>query len=163
MHHNAGCMKFKRNPFHLLLLNAFFLFFISLFIPNREIDIHFHDTFFILPIKYLIWFPTLFQFVFWIIYLITKQYLFSNLLSWIHIVLLVSTSLSIVVLTYYLLNSISQPIIHPTVDSIKNLRPNQAPSDLISSLSFLLIGSSLIYITNLIIGLLKGINRMRPN
>ena len=164
MHHNAGCMKIKRNPFHLLLLNAFFLFFVSLFIPNKEIDIHFHDTYFILPIKYLIWFPTLVQFAFWIFYLTTKQYLFSNLLSWIHILLLLSTSLFTLFPTYFLFHFASKSITIPwTFAALKNLRSYQIHSDLVSSSFFVLIGCSLIYITNLIIGLLKGINRMKTN
>ncbi len=164
MHHNTGFMKIKRNPFHLLLFNAFFLFFVSLFIPNEEIDIHFHDTFFILPNKYLIWFPTLVQFAFWIIYLTTKQYLFSNFLSWAHVVLLLSTSLSALLFTYLFFYSASQSITMPsTFAEMKNLRTSQVHSDLITSSFFVLIGGSLIFITNLIVGLLKGINRMKIN
>lgn len=93
-------LKLKQQPYNLLLIVALLLFIAALLSFNFPIDLHFHDTYFVLPITYLIWLPGLLLFLFWLIYLFTKHFLFSKALMWIHILLSILCSVFILALTY---------------------------------------------------------------
>lgn len=144
----SATMKINQKPFHLLLLFAFLLFIISLFSKHEIVIIQLNQTFFELTSKHLIWLPTILLFTFWLIYITTNHYLYSKLLIWIHIVLVILNALLIMVLSYF-----------PAHHAIPKFQYPQNNSGIILSSFLFLVAWSAIYLVNLFIGLHKGINR----
>ena len=100
-------MLIKRRPYNLLLVIGLLLVLLSLFVLNttNTIDIHFHDTYFVLAYAHVFW---LFGFIFlflWTLYTLTKNVLFSKTLTWIHVIITVLT-LIILALTFKLDNTV---------------------------------------------------------
>jgi type II secretory pathway pseudopilin PulG len=81
-------LQLKKNPHHFLLIASILIPLVAqLFAGNTTTDIEFHDTYYILPSYFFTLFSFGFLFVFWLIYLVSKRYLRSTRLSWIHIVI----------------------------------------------------------------------------
>ena len=93
--------KLKSRPYNLLLIATILLLVASLFVLNETLDIHLHDTYYIIPTAYALWAIVLFLILLWIIYLVTNRWLFSKSLVWLHVVISTAASLFIVI---YLLN-----------------------------------------------------------
>jgi len=53
---------------------------------SSQIDIHLHDTYFIIPVPFLLWTFTLFLLLFWALYHITFRFLLSTILIWLHMI-----------------------------------------------------------------------------
>src|SRR5690242_8828642 len=94
--------KFKERPYNFLLLTAILLFIASIFNFNVPIDIHLHNTYFIFPLKLLIWLPTIILILFWLLYLLTKRFLFSKALTWTHVILTIICSILLLILPFIL-------------------------------------------------------------
>lgn len=80
-------MKIRNKPYNLLLLTGL-LFVVSSFIlfdQSSTIDIHLHDTYFIVAHKQIFWLLAVLAFIIWIIYLSISSLLYSKTLMWIHI------------------------------------------------------------------------------
>lgn len=94
-------LDFKKQPYNLLLLTAILILIASFFVHNQALDMHLHDTYFIISLSHLFWTIILFLLLFWILYLLTRHILFSKLLIWVHVLLLVLTSLSLMAILFY--------------------------------------------------------------
>ncbi|WP_089829228.1 hypothetical protein [Chitinophaga filiformis] len=51
-----------------------------------QIDIHLHDTYYVIPVPLIFWAFTLFLLLFWVSYHLTFRLLFNNGLIWLHII-----------------------------------------------------------------------------
>jgi cytochrome c oxidase subunit I len=87
------------------LLAAILFFVAGLFSFNSAIDIRMHDTYFISRLSYFIWTPSIVLLFFWLIYLATRNILFSKRLMWIHVFLTILTCIFILTFPYFLTNS----------------------------------------------------------
>ena len=78
-----------------------FILFASLFVFNGSLDMHLHDTYFVMDLPDIC--PTIFflLLIFWTPYLLTKRILFSKALTWSHTILMVLTSISLVAIAFY--------------------------------------------------------------
>ena len=94
----------KQQPYHLLLLTAILLIIAGLFIPKSAMVIQWHDRYHIFSLLYFIWTTALFLFVFWLLYLVTKNILFSKALSWTHIIWTVVGCICILKAPFFLRN-----------------------------------------------------------
>ena len=74
-----------RRPYHLLLLTAIVLFIVSLFCGDDTLDIHLHDTYFVIAKFHLFRSGATFLSILWLMYLITFR-LLSSYLTWMHLV-----------------------------------------------------------------------------
>lgn len=90
-----------KRPYHLLLLTAILLLIASFFVHNQTLDMHLHDTYFIISMSHLFWLIIILLLIFWILYLLTKHLLFSKVLIWVHVLLLILSSISLVVILFY--------------------------------------------------------------
>jgi len=154
--------KFKERPYNLLLLTAILLFIAGLFSGNFPIDILLHDTYFVLPITYLLWFPSFVLAFFWLLYLLTKRFLFSKVLMWTHITLTIICSVFIHVIPYLSVYSSAglagAPRRYYDNDISNKYRVfNNMNTIILLTLIVLLLGQ-LIYFVNLIIGFYKRKN-----
>ncbi|MGJ7031162.1 hypothetical protein [Niabella hirudinis] len=76
----------KRMPYVLLLVTAIVLFIAGLFTSTKTtIDIHLHDTMLVVAQAHILGFAAFFLFLLWLIYMATHRILFSNKLTWFHI------------------------------------------------------------------------------
>lgn len=77
--------KWFKRPYNFLLIAAMIVLLLSAVRTSSIIDIHFHDTYFILPGRMGMWIASFILLFLWALYLLTKQILYSNKLTWIHV------------------------------------------------------------------------------
>ena len=143
-------MQFEARPYNLLLLTAILLILISFIAKKTTLDIHLHDTYYIISATYIFRFLATVSAIFWDIYLLTFKFLFSNQLTWTHII--------ITLLTIILLCSIAlmgDKLVNPAWESFKKY--SQYTRILLFVLGLLLLGQ-LTYIINLLLGIFKRQN-----
>ncbi len=78
----------KEKPYHLFLIFAVFFSILSLFhYGNSTIDIQMHDVYFVVGHDQVFFWIFILLFLYWMIYLLCRKFLWSNKLSWIHTIL----------------------------------------------------------------------------
>lgn len=85
----------KKRPYNLILLTAILILIASFFTSDETVDFHLNDTYFIIPSQYLFWATTGLLMVLWIMYIVTHRFLFSKVLTWVHVIM---TTLALVLL-----------------------------------------------------------------
>ena len=85
-------MELKTRPYNLFIIAAIPLLVASFFTLNDTLDIHLHDTYYIISTAYACWAIILFLVMLWVIYRFTNRWLFSKMLVWLHAVLTVTVS-----------------------------------------------------------------------
>jgi heme/copper-type cytochrome/quinol oxidase subunit 1 len=80
-------MNLKNKPYNLLLLFSLLFAVTGFFFYNTIIDIHVHDTYFVMQHAFLFWSGTVILLLLWGISFLTNRTLFASKLVWIHIVL----------------------------------------------------------------------------
>ena len=73
-------------PFHLFLITAIILFLFSLFSPDHGLDLLLHDTYFVIDGQVLYRAAALNLFLLWAICFLARKFLFSKMLTWIHVI-----------------------------------------------------------------------------
>jgi len=140
------------------------LFIGGIFIFDTPIDIHLHDTYFIFPLSFLIWIPAIILFLFWALYLLTKQFLFSKKLMWIHIILTVLSSLFMLMLPYlstYSYSGVGGPRVYYDYGEFNKFKMFGNLTNMIIRVFAFLLLIQLIYFFNLFVGLYKGVGRQK--
>lgn len=93
-------MEFTRKPFHFLLSAGLIFALLPFFALNSQsIDLHLHDTYFVIHSKIVLWIFAIFTFFIWILYRLMNKKLFASSLTWIHIA---ATLLPLVLCTFVL-------------------------------------------------------------
>lgn len=92
-------MRVLLQPYILLGSVALLLLLCSFFLAAKTIDIHLHDTYYILSTAHLFRFFSTFLFVFAVVYRIADGRLFSKRLTWIHII---ATLVAPILLFYFI-------------------------------------------------------------
>ncbi len=151
--------KFKERPYNLLLLTAVLILIASFFAFDQTFDIHLHDTYFIITTTHSFWVIIILLLIFWTLYLLTKRFLFSKVLTWLNVVILVATSVFLVVISFYsnsYYNGLAgMPRRYYDYNSWDTfiLYNNMTKGVLVTIL--LLILGQIIFIVNIVIGLFK--------
>jgi heme/copper-type cytochrome/quinol oxidase subunit 1 len=156
-------VRLKQRPYHLLLLTAILLFICGLFSFNTPIDIHLHDTYFVFPLSFIIWAPAIILFLFWLLYLVTNQFLFSNKLRWTHIILTVLISLLMLTLPYLATYSyggvLGSPRRYYDYGELNKFKILGNLTDIVVIVFAILLLGQLTYFANLFIGLFKHLGK----
>jgi len=156
----------KQKPYHLLVSTSLLLALSTLPVSKHRnsIDIHLHDTYFIIAHAHILWVLAFFAFLVWAVYLVTNKFLLSKTLVWIH-VLITTTSLLLLASTVLFGNSFTNPSTKRYMDF-----SNWNALDYLSTftkavgilLSVLLI-AQIIFIMNFVGGMIKKLrNRRTP-
>src|SRR5687768_6564218 len=103
-------MKFSK-PYILLAFIGALLLLLSFFSNDRTIDIHVHDTVFIIPASHIFGSLGFLLLFFWLIYNLAYKIIFSKALAWIHIISTIVFFISLVLISFlesfYFLNQIA--------------------------------------------------------
>ena len=86
-------MIIKTRPYNLLAWTGLIFAIIALLVLKQDstIDIHLHDTYFVLAEKHIFFLFTILLLIVWILYLLTKRFLLSNILTWTHVMITILT------------------------------------------------------------------------
>jgi hypothetical protein len=141
-------------PQDLLLLTAVLLLISSFFLGDNVIDIHLHDTLFVISTSYFTRGVAIIILFVWILYKLTNRFLWKSYLSWIHVL----TTIFIVVL--FVTAEFWHPIILPPIkrefSSWQTLQEDQNRAmKVYLPIIILFVGGQLTYIVNLLTGFVK--------
>lgn len=141
-------LNLKENPFVLLLFTTIALLFALSLRPTPNLD--FSDkVMFGIPLDNIVWIIPFFLIYFWLIYLISKKYLYSISAIWMHVLITIVSALLIVAILYIGTN--------PTqLVSTKH----ELVGNIIQIVTLLFFIGQLIYIVNIVLGLLKLRNKI---
>jgi len=148
----------KQKPYNLLLWTGVIFVLTSFFVLKNDstVDIHFHDTYFVVPFKHVFWFLAILALLVWTLYLLTHKILFSKVLTWTHVTITILT-LFLISLTLYHGDNISNMKVRRYYDFSSWNAINaydQYTKTIGISLSILIFGQ-IIYIINFAAGLFK--------
>jgi len=79
-------MKIIQRPYHLLLVTALALLIGSFIDWDQTIDIHLHDTYYVLPAPFMYWQGVIIAVLLWVVYHLTHGILLNKALTWVHII-----------------------------------------------------------------------------
>lgn len=111
-------LNIKKSPFGLLLFAAITLLFAIGFAPIARIDFH-GKTMFNAPILVVLWTIPLVLVCVWLVYLLSKRFLYSTTITWLHVLVTVSSTILIVAVMYVGINQ-GQPTSESQVELIGN-------------------------------------------
>lgn len=135
----------------------------GLFSSKTPIYIHIYYTYFIIPFPIIIWLASMILFLFWFIYWISKQSLYSNKLMWLHITLTVLTSFIILTLPYlsrYANNVVAGPRRYYDNAELNSFKIFGNLTNITLATFAVLLISQLTYFINLFLGLYKGADKL---
>jgi heme/copper-type cytochrome/quinol oxidase subunit 1 len=152
-------MRLKQRPYNLLLLTSILLFIVGLFSFNSAMDIHLHDTYFVFPLTYLMWIPSVILLIFWLLYLLTKKFLYSKALIWTHIISTIVGSVFILAFPFLLTNSheglAGIPSRYYDIGQSKTYQFFGNLTKTTVVIAFILTAGQLTYLINFVVGLYK--------
>ncbi|MEO8769891.1 MAG: hypothetical protein ABI402_07395 [Ferruginibacter sp.] len=155
-------MNIKNKPYTTLLILACIFLLLSFFMTRQSLDIHLHDTYFIIGFKHIFWFFTLLTLVIWIMYKITNHFLFSKILTWIHIIITILALLTVVLDMLSGSNLLKPSARHYyDISNATSFKWDFKYNALFFSGIFALLFAQLFYIINFIGGLLKRIFKLQ--
>lgn len=156
-------MHIGKHPYHLLPLAAIPFLVIFLTWNKATLDLHLHDTYFIIPARLLVLAPIAYLLIIWCIYLATRKFLFSRKLIWVHVIFAIVLLWFIFAFPYLIhTNLLSGDRPRRYYDFNEwNYYPFRSalPSYLFRIFFLLLLLGQLILPINLIMGLFKKLNR----
>jgi hypothetical protein len=132
----------KQNPYGLLLLAAMLMIISTTFIQISNVDFR-NITMFSLPLLTMLWIiPSILLFL-WLLYILTNRYLYSEVITQIHLITTIFTIGLILVMVFIGIN--------PT--QFSNDR-HELIGNTIQILSLIFISSQLVYVLNIVLGFL---------
>jgi hypothetical protein len=110
-------LNIKERPYGLLLFTAIALSLALVFPPIANIN--FQDKImFSVPLAIMVWIIPLLLITFWLLYLLTKGFLYSRSITWIHVLITISTTILTVIVLYIGINPL-QPTYASSIDRQK--------------------------------------------
>ena len=141
-----------KKPERLLLSTAIALSIARIFLPSTHIA--FEDaTMFGIPLQLFAWMIPVFLIFSWLIYRLTKRFLYSTALTWTHVVITVTTTILIVIILYVVINSLQAP-------STFLLNSHELISTATRIVFIMFLGGQCAYVANLLLGIVKRGSRL---
>ena len=141
--------KLKQQPYNLLLIVSIVLVVSTFFHFNSKIDYHLHDTYYIFPIKILIWIIVSFFSLLWLLYRLIEKIIYSKTLVWVHIIVTILCFILIALLSFITDNY--QPSTYSYTDFDDFIFTG--PYKVISFISIVLIVFQFVFIINLLLSI----------
>jgi cytochrome c oxidase subunit 1 len=157
-------LHMKQKPYNLLLWTGLILVLTSFFIlkQNNSVDIHLHDTYFVIAHTHVFWLLAMLALFVWTLYLLTNRILYSKALTWTHVIVTILTLL-LFALTLFFGDSFMNPTPRRYYDySIWNSFDNYTTfTKAIGITIFVLLLGQFIFVINLIAGLFKRLTKRK--
>jgi heme/copper-type cytochrome/quinol oxidase subunit 1 len=146
------------------LFTAIIFFVVGLFYFNYAVDIHLHDTYFIFRLSYFIWAFYIILLLFWTLCLFTKNILYSNTLSWIHVLLTIVSCILLLIFPSVLTNVYegglaSMPRRYYDIGQSKTYSFFSDISQNTFIIACILVVGQFTYLINLVIGIYKRLSK----
>jgi hypothetical protein len=139
-------------PHFLFLLTALVLLIASYFMRGQSVDLHIHDTYFVISLNYFIWTISIIFVLLWGLYTWTEQILWTKKLTWFHV--LATLMVFVALATTGIWHDMFIPPVKSDTTSFQNFLQNQKRDQIIAYLiSATCITGQLAYLVNLIVGL----------
>ena len=138
-------LNIKERPYRLLLFTAIAISPALVFPPIAHIDFQ-NKTMFSVPLAIIAWIIPLLLISFWLLYLLTKRFLYSTTITRIHVFITFATTVSIVIVLYL--------GIHP-LQSSSSIDRQELIGNAMQILFILFVCAQCIYLTNVLLGLLQ--------
>ncbi|HEU4471694.1 MAG TPA: hypothetical protein VFR58_11455 [Flavisolibacter sp.] len=149
-------MKIKSRPYQLFLLSGLSFLLFSILALNREgsIDIHVHDTYYIVAHTHVLWILASLSVLLWIIYILTNRFLFSKFITWLHVAVTISALilLSWISVFGYQLNGAPK---YMDYSSPWSWKAHSGYSKAVIIIIAVLLTGQILYIVNLLGGIVK--------
>lgn len=150
-------MQIVSRPFQLLLAFAILLILSSFLAGRGTLDIHLSDTYYVLDGVFIIRAMAMLLLLDWLLYRVTYKFLFSRALTWFHVLI----TIALVVIVVVFLFSEGRP--HPRRYFDYNYTDISDVSgknviNFIPGFIILLLLAQLLYIINLLLGVLRRLN-----
>lgn len=96
-------LPFKQKPYQLLLLSSIAFLLASVFVlrQNDPVDIHVHDTYYVMAKRHIFWFLAIISLLVWTLYLLVNKILYSHALTWIHVITTILTIALFTVMLFF--------------------------------------------------------------
>lgn len=159
--HNIGAKKgsvlfsIAEKPYHLLAFAAIILILLSWVPFEKTTDLHLHDSYLVFDYAFMLRAIAMLMLLFWLLYNYTRYFLFSKQLIWVHIILSM-TILICVIFCIIRINHVHRPDIN--TDNGWALKVHSKTRLLIPVLIVFFLLAQLVYIINLLLGLIKKMN-----
>jgi heme/copper-type cytochrome/quinol oxidase subunit 1 len=148
----------RQRPYSLLLLTGLVFVLTSFFMlkSGDVVDIHLHDTYFVIAHAYIYRLLAISAFVLWAFYLLTYKTLYSKMLTWAHVITTILTLAVLALIAYF-----GNRLLHPAPPPYYDLSPWQASHSgnkyihAVTITLFILVFGQVIFVINLIAGLVK--------
>ena len=154
-------MTIKTRPYNLLPWTGLIFTIIALLVIKKGsiIDIHLHDTYFVLEEKHIFFFFTILLLFIWTIYFFTKRFLLSAILTWTHVIVTILTFILIAQI-FYLGHSLpNSPRYYNDFSNGNFYNPFDTKyRKAIGIIVYILMFGQFIYIINLLGGIFKRLN-----
>ncbi|MEO9022277.1 MAG: hypothetical protein ABI237_11260 [Ginsengibacter sp.] len=149
-------MQIRKRPYNLLLLTGLILILTCFFFFNQNttIDIHLHDTYFVIAHSHFFWLLAIPALMIWTIYLLTNKILYSKALTWVHVIITIST-LVLLASTLFMGESLFNPAPKHYYDYSSWNSSVTTPARIIADTIFILLSGQIIFIINFIAGIFK--------
>jgi heme/copper-type cytochrome/quinol oxidase subunit 1 len=123
---------------------------------NSIIDLHFHDTYFVIAHTHIFWLLATLDLFVWVLYLLTNKILYSKVLTWTHVIITILT-LAIFAIILFLSNNIlnSKPIRYYDHSNWNSSEMYSTLMKTIAIIILILLFGQIIFVVNLIAGLFR--------
>jgi len=140
-------LKINERPYGLLLFEAIALSLALVFLTNARST--FQDkSIFSVPLAVFVWAIPLFLMAFWILYLLTDRFLFSKRITWVHVLITVSTTILAVIIIYFVV-----PPLHSTLHNYLKSSGVEIMGKAARIVFFIFVFGQFTFITNVLLGL----------
>lgn len=156
---NRNNLRLKQSPYHLLLLTGLVLVVTSFLInQSRTIDIHVHDTYYVIAQGHVFIFLAFIVWVLWALYLVTRKILYSKSLTWVHVIITLVTLLFLLFLLNFggdILNP--RPRRYLDYSNWTTFNRYEQNTRWIAYIMIALLFGQITFVVNLIVGIVKRV------
>ena len=156
----------KQKPYNLLLWTGLVLLLTSFLVlkQNNSVDIHLHDTYFIIAPTHVFWLLAFLALFVWTLYLLTSKILYSKAFTWTHVIITILTLLLLVLTLFFGDNFMNTTPRRYYDYSSWNSFDNYTTFAKAMGISlFVLLFGQFVFIINLIVGVFRRLLRGRLN